>query len=127
MRKTMVYLAGPYSHPDPKVRDYRYIQHLKAYTKLLEQGFAVIAPIVQGHNAVGYSTALDLWLHKEWLDLDFNYIERCDIVYILQIEGWKESKGVNAEIAFCRENDIPIVYSENMPCSKLDLDLNKPI
>lgn len=110
MQKELVYLAGPYTHPHAEVVHDRYKKHLKAYTHLLQLGYAVIAPIVQGHQGWLESRALQSWTHDQWLELDFSYLKACTKCVILTIEGWDKSKGVALEIAFCIDHKIPIVY-----------------
>ncbi len=58
--------------------------------------------------------------HKFGMGHDFDTWHRFDIailavaskVYVLKIEGWHQSKGVQAEITFAQENNIPIEFKE---------------
>ena len=96
----MIYLASPYSHPDPLVRQIRFDAACRAAAALIKAGHAVIAPIVQGHPLVRFGVPGD-W--SFWAPLAREYIARCDEVLVLQIDGWRESQGVRAELALARE------------------------
>jgi len=46
--------------------------------------------------------------YEEWLDMDFEVISRCDA--LLRLPG--ESKGADREVAFAREQQIPVFHDE---------------
>jgi Domain of unknown function (DUF1937) len=91
----MIYLASPYSHPDPAVRDQRYVAACRATVRLLLAGKSVFSPIVHGHPLVQLGLSGD-WLF--WARHDQWHLSRCDEVLVLAIPGWDESEGVQAEI-----------------------------
>lgn len=45
-----------------------------------------------------------------WLRQNLAFLSRCDKMYVLQLEGWEKSDGVQREIAFATEHNIPIEY-----------------
>jgi Domain of unknown function (DUF1937). len=45
----MIYLASPYSHPDPLVREARFDAACRAMADLVHAGQIVFSPIVHGH------------------------------------------------------------------------------
>jgi len=95
----MIYLASPYSHPDPAVRDQRYLAACRATVSLLLAGKSVFSPIVHGHPLMqlGLSGDWQFWKrHDQW------HISMCDEVLVLAIPGWDESEGVQAEIEFAQ-------------------------
>jgi hypothetical protein len=91
----MFYLASPYSHPDPLVREARFNAACRATANLFLAGRAVFSPIVHGHPLVRFGLPTD-WAF--WCRFDTEHIRRCDEVLVLQIDGWQESEGVRAEI-----------------------------
>ena len=105
----MIYLASPYSHPDPPVRQARFDAACQAAARLISAGRAVIAPIVKGHPLVRYGLPGD-W--SFWAPLARQYIARCDEVVVLQLDGWRESEGVQAELALARELGRRVDYLE---------------
>jgi Domain of unknown function (DUF1937) len=103
----LIYLASPYSHPDPYVMAERY-NHVKYATNyLLKQKQWVYSPIVHNHHL---DNAGNSW--AEWEDYDLTVLDRCDELWVLMLEGWKESIGVSAEIDFANMKPMSIRYME---------------
>ena len=96
----MIYLASPYSHPDALVREARFEAACRATAELVRDGHGVFAPVVQGHSLVRFGVPGD-W--KFWQPLVSDYLARCDVVLVLQLDGWRESEGVQAEMALAAE------------------------
>lgn len=95
----MIYLASPYSHPDPVVREERFRAACRATAALLRAGEVVFSPIVHSHPLVGF-TLPTAWAF--WERIDRVYLERCDEVVVLMLDGWNESVGVREEIGIAR-------------------------
>jgi hypothetical protein len=93
----MIYIASPYSHPDPLVREARFDAACRATADLFLAGRAVFSPIVHGHPLVRFGLPTD-WAF--WQRFDTEHIRRCDEVLVLRIDGWDGSVGVRAEIEF---------------------------
>jgi len=91
----MIYLASPYSHPDPLVREARFDAACRATADLVHAGQVVFSPIVHGHPLVRFGLPTD-WAF--WQRFDEEHLRRCDEVVVLQVDGWRESDGVRAEI-----------------------------
>ena len=91
----MIYLASPYSHPDPAIRDQRYLAACRATVRLLLAGQTVFSPIVHGHALVAFGLPTD-W--EFWARHDEQYLRRCQELIVLAIPGWDESEGVQHEI-----------------------------
>jgi len=96
----VIYLASPYSHPDPAIREERFQAACRATFTLLRAGAAVFSPIVHGHPLVGLGLATD-W--ESWQRVDRAMLERCDEVMVLMLAGWESSSGVREEIRMARE------------------------
>lgn len=103
----MIYLATPYSHPDPVVREQRFQSACRASAKLLASGLAVFSPIVHGHPLVDHGLPTD-W--PFWERFDRDHLVRCDEVVVLMLDGWRESVGVAAEIQIAAELGKPVRY-----------------
>jgi nucleoside 2-deoxyribosyltransferase len=106
---TLVYIASPYSHPDPKVKEQRYEQACKAAAWYMDLGFQVFCPIAHSHpiETIGMGSIRNeaFWLHQ-----DFAILRHCDRLVVLTIDGWRESQGVAREIEFACVNKIPVDY-----------------
>jgi hypothetical protein len=74
---------------------------------LLEQK-VVYSPIVHCHPiVVRHDMPRDFGF---WMSLNIHMLERSDYLYVLQIEGWRESRGVSAEIEHAGKKGIPICW-----------------
>lgn len=98
----MIYLASPYTHPDPFVRYQRYITVLKALTEqYFAKGVLAYSPIVHGHPVAVYGGGGTDW--ETWKEHSLAMIRKCDEVHILRMDGWETSKGVAAERLYATE------------------------
>jgi hypothetical protein len=107
---SLYYLASPYSHADPTVRQRRFELVNEIAIDLINRGYVIIEPIVMGHPKAGHlPTDFEFWKR-----VDTTFIERCDGIIVADtIQGWQESKGVTAEIEFARKNGKRVImYSE---------------
>lgn len=105
-----VYLATPYSHSSPVVRRNRFHKINEVAAKLMADGIHVYSPISHTHPIAEAGDLPKGW--DFWEKYDRLFIEWCDAVYVYCAEGWKESKGVSAEIQIARELGKPIVFME---------------
>ena len=105
----MIYLASPYSHPDSLVRQARFDAACRAAAGLITAGHAVIAPIVQGHSLVRFGVPGD-W--SFWAPLARQYLRHCNNLVVLTVEGWRESEGVQAEMALAAALGKRVDYLE---------------
>jgi hypothetical protein len=104
----MIYLASPYSHPDPAVVEARFKAACKATAELMRRGKHVFSPIAHSHQ-VAVIGGLHLgW--EFWQQIDFEWIRMCAAVYVLTLDGWEDSKGVTAEIVYAKSVQIPVWY-----------------
>ncbi len=105
----MIYLAGPYSHPNVRVRLERYRAACRETAELRRAGHVVYSPIAQSHPLVefGLPTSWEFWER-----FDQSHLERCDEVVVLMQDGWQESTGVQAEVRLARDLNIPVRYVE---------------
>ena len=103
----MIYLASPYSHPNPVIREQRFHDACRAAASLIQSGQAVFSPIVYGHPLVTYGLPTE-W--SFWEAHDRLHLERCEELVVLMLAGWRRSAGVEAEIRIARELGKPVRY-----------------
>jgi hypothetical protein len=103
----MIYLASPYSHPDPAVREFRFREACRAAAKLMRRGQAVFSPIAHSHCIATYGLPTD-W--RFWEPFDRHQLECCNEVVVLTLDGWRESVGIQAEIRIAGECGKPVRY-----------------
>ena len=102
-KKPLIYLASPYS----EVRENRYRAACGKTAELMRQGVMVFSPIVASHPLTFHGLPGD-WAF--WEAHDRRQLELCDEVVVLMLPGWRESKGVQAEIALAEEFGKPVRY-----------------
>lgn len=103
----MIYLAAPFSHPDVTVRAARVEAATQAAAQLWDRGITVYSPITHGACIEAYlkgERSHDWWMRHCW-----PFLRRSDYMIVLDIEGWRESVGVTAEIKFCHSHGVKVV------------------
>ncbi len=103
----MIYLASPYTHANPIIREQRFRAACRATAALIKAGAVVFSPIAHSHALAEHGLPTD-W--RFWERFDRAYLARCDQLVVLMLEGWKASVGVQAEIAIARELGKPVSY-----------------
>ena len=102
----MIYLASPYAHVDPAVRQRRFEDACRAAAAILRSGRNVFSPIAHSHcievHSEGVGAAFD------WLTYDLWFLERCDCLWVLTLDGWEESKGVAQEIKWVKQLGLAV-------------------
>lgn len=101
-----IYLASPYTHPTLSVMDQRYHEAVNALAWLLKQRKWTYSPIVHCHELARlHDLPRD---HKFWEEYDHTMLLSAITLYILNIEGMWESKGVQGEAEFAEQERKPI-------------------
>jgi hypothetical protein len=101
MQSRKVYLACPYSHEDPAIRQARFEQVNKYAGEMMLEGLLIFSPISHTHPI-----AVQCELPKGfdfWEKFDHAWIEWCDELWVLKLPGWETSVGVNAEIKIAKK------------------------
>lgn len=104
----MIYLASPYTHPDPAVRVARFEAACLATVTLVRAGHAVFSPIVHSHALVAHGLPIE-W--DFWERLDREHLMHSDVVLVLMLDGWRVSAGVRNEIRLAAEFGLPVSYA----------------
>lgn len=106
----LVYLASPYSSPDPAVKEKRFKDVCRAAGWLMHDGIAIFCPIAHSHPID--AELAEFGDHEFWLRQDFAVLRHCGAMFVLMLDGWKESHGVRKEIEFAQYIGLPVVYIE---------------
>ena len=102
----LIYLGSPYTHKLKRVMKERYDKALYATGDLLNQGYRVISPIVHCHPlSIKFKMMPDF---EFWKKYNFALLSKCDILLVLQLDGWIESIGLQGEIEYAKRNNIII-------------------
>jgi len=104
----MIYVASPYSDPDEDLQRQRYLAVRKVMGKLMHKQLPVFSPILHCHNiAILFDLPSDA---KYWQDYNTAFLRKADAMYIVCLEGWRSSKGVQQETDLAQLLNIPIEY-----------------
>ena len=104
----MIYLAAPYSHPDPAIVKGRMESIYACLAHYMKMGEHIITPLFM-HEVVVRNEDMDDDFHY-WGEYCLDLLKRCDRMIVLQLPGWDISRGVAQEIEFCFRRDIPVLY-----------------
>lgn len=116
-RRKIVYLAGPYSHADPRVREQRYEELTATAAWLVKySGYIVFSPITLTHplEAAMGSASTFSDPNSPWLEFDQPFMKVCDVCCVLTLPGWRESAGVKHEIEWFESQGRPVWYLEDI-------------
>lgn len=98
----LIYLASPFTHPDPMVRARRVEEARQATIELLRKKLAIFSPILYT------STIPDAPIPFEaWTFFNDAMIARCHKLWVLNIDGWYESRGVDHELFVAKLHGLP--------------------
>ncbi len=103
----MIYIASPYTDPDPAIRQARYRAACLATAELMRHGLNVFSPIVHSHPLAELGLPSDWGF---WQRIDRDMLVRCDELVVLMLDGWRQSRGVTAEIELAHGYDIAVRY-----------------
>lgn len=99
MSRPVVYLAGPYSHPDPVEN----MHHAIKLADMLLDSFGIV-PLVP--HLTGIWHLVSPKPYEEWLAIDLELLSRCDA--LLRFGG--ESNGADREVEYANEIGIPVFH-----------------
>ena len=101
-----IYLACPYSDPDPAVCERRTIEADKMAAKLMAQGNIVYSPLSGSHRIAHHmDNHLD---HDFWLNQDLAFIDWADEIVVLDLPGARQSRGIARELEHAKKRGIPV-------------------
>jgi hypothetical protein len=103
----MIYLASPYTHTDPFIREQRYHEACRAAAAITRAGLVVFSPIAHSHPLVAFGLPVD-W--PFWERHARAHLAACDELVVLMIDGWRQSAGVWREVQIAGELTLPISF-----------------
>lgn len=103
-----LYLASPYSHQDPIIRDLRFLAAETATYFLMRKGHIIFSPIVYTHalakkNGMAYTAGY-------WADLNMNMLRASGGLRVLMISGWQQSVGIGRERGWSQQFNVEVKY-----------------
>lgn len=105
---TITYLASPYTHDDPEVMEQRFQDVCKVAAELMREGRHVFSPIAHSHPIAQAGKLPVDW--EFWKGYCIAMLSACSDVTVLMLNGWEDSKGIEAETQIAKELGLPIYY-----------------
>ena len=105
---TLIYLAVPYSHPDPAIRQQRFEIVNQVAATLMREGLHIFSPISHTHPITTCGDLPTSW--EFWKEYDEAMLARCVSLMVLMLSGWRESIGVRAEIRIAENLGLPVRF-----------------
>ena len=102
-----VYLASPFSHPDPQARKARVAAIAKITARLIADGHIVFSPVAYTAEIQKDGDPPAGWYH-----FTLRQLAACTHLKVVKMDGWQESEGIKKEIAFAMGAGMPIEYME---------------
>jgi hypothetical protein len=113
MKTSLVYLASPYSHPDPRVREGRFQSVCQAAAHLMKEGIHVFSPIAHTHPISLAGKLPGDW--EYWRAYDEVVLSACGALVVLKLDKWEESKGIQGEVGIAERLLLPTHYVDPYP------------
>ena len=128
MEKGLYYLAGPYKG-SPEEEDYRFDVSLKITVAFIRQGISVFSPIIYSKQ---FAQELNIFSLEERRKIVMDYLliflKASKGMILVTMKGWEKSWGVNLELKFCQEHQIPVyLMSPDQVSENLSPLLTKPL
>lgn len=102
----MYYLAAPYSNVEDKDELMEDLCKVDAYL-MSEHRMHTVSPLMK-HFILRYANLPGDW--EYWQHYSRDLLDRCEKMIVLLFDGWSTSTGVLAEMRYCADNNIPIMY-----------------
>lgn len=122
VRPLLTYLAVPYTHRDPAVKEARYVAATKAAAWLMENNdWNVLSPITHSHPLHTLGGMRGDW--DRWKKIDTEFIELSENFVLFRLPGWEESVGVTAERAIAKQFHLNLFTLDLVNLDKPDYEL----
>jgi len=102
-----IYLACPYWHENPEIRQARYEKVTAKAGELMDIDTIIFSPITHSHPI---ALTMENQNHEFWLNQDKHYLDWCTELWVFCLCGWKESTGVAWEIDYITKQRKPVWY-----------------
>ena len=111
-KSSLIYLASPYWHDDPKVREERVKTNAIYCGDALLDGKRIYSPLVHFSGILRYHD-VPCMTEDKWLEFAMSIMLVCSELYVLKLDGWDKSFGVGCEISMWKwSKRSKIVYIE---------------
>lgn len=103
----MIYLAAPYWHNDPAVREKRVQEVTRLTGEFIYLGIPVFSPLTYTKPLIDMGVSMT---NDEWLTLMLAHLVKCDRMAIYCLEGWENSAGIRREVELASIASISVYH-----------------
>jgi len=111
----LIYLASPYTYKGngdkitkSVIEEQNFEAVCRVASRLMKEGTKLFSPIAHCHPIAMAGGLPTDW--RFWQDYCRATLGRCDEIWVLMLDGWKESTGVQAEIELAIKLGLPVTY-----------------
>ena len=104
----LIYIASPFTHKDPAIREERTAAACKYAAQLMRNGYVAFSPIAHSTRILQFAELPDTTAF--WLQQDLAILERCNEIHVLCLDGWQDSTGVKWELEQATNWSMTIRY-----------------
>ena len=108
MTRKLTYIAVPYTHADPQVRQIRHDIVTRYTAGLMQRGVIAFSPISHTHAMAVRHGLPETWAF--WQASCHAFLSASERVIVLMLDGWRESIGVQAEIRIAESMGLELAY-----------------
>ena len=106
-----IYLAAPYSDPDPAVRKARVDAATRIAAFLMSKGHVVFSPITHGHAVARHLDLANVKHdHAFWMGQCLPLLGGCALLVIVPLPGWENSRGIATEREYASDCNMPELF-----------------
>lgn len=117
----MIYISFPYDDPSKQVMNNRYLMAMCYSQHLLKSGFTNLSLVIYIHHM---AKKFDLPIEfQAWKKLWLDYLNACDEMHVLMIDGWQQADRVKAEKNYYRLYDKKIIHVHDHEITDLVMDM----
>ncbi len=111
----IAYVAIPYTKLDGLTKTISAERSSKYSATLMENEILAYSPITLGHEMCAHSFVLTELESEAWQNWCKQLFSICNELHVICFKGWQESTGVQAEIEWAKELNMPIyLISEDL-------------
>ncbi len=103
-----IFISLPYTHDDKEVMYWRANHARDMMVQITRDGNSPVCPVVIGLDILRHDPQITM-SYDEWLDFSLTYMQGCDEMWLLCIDGHEKSVGVSEEIKLAISMGINIV------------------
>lgn len=108
MENELIYLASPFTTDDLFEKEMRFLAACDASGFLMQQDRVVFSPIAHGWPIAKIRNISTDWSY--WEKACTVMLERCQVIIVLMLPGWKESTGVKDELKIAKKLGLKIQF-----------------